>query len=155
MIGIVLLVIGILLFAVAAVLPQTGSQTIPAGAGWELTPTAIGGEALTLSWSNGGSGTNVTLYDCGSTCPATIGSGLSSVATGHGGSGSLSVSVDSGHQYLFVETAGTATLSASYSAVGLTVLGVIGIVVAALGTVIVLLPPKREARGSMADGESA
>jgi hypothetical protein len=143
LVGVILLIVGLLIFAAEAALPQTASQQIPAGAGWTLTPTTIGDASVTISWSGGTTATNVTLFDCGSSCPGSL-TGLAKTATGSGASGSLGASLTPGNQYLFVETNGTATLSASYSVSGLTILAVIGLVIAVVGTLLVILPTKPE-----------
>jgi uncharacterized membrane protein len=144
LIGLILVILGILLFAVAVSIPTTASEQVPYSDGWTISATTIGDATGTLSWSGGSSGTNVTLYDCGSSCASVSNpSTLSKTAVGYGSSGTIGVTLVPGTQYLFLETNGSATLSESYSISGLNVLSIIGIVVTLVGTILVLIPSRQ------------
>jgi hypothetical protein len=135
-----LLVVGlILVLLTVAVQGMATSVTVPAGAADQLTApsTSVGSASLSVSWSGAPSGTSVFLTSSSPTgC-----SPSNTVATGSGSSGSMSATLSSGTTYfLFACSAGTpATVTFSYTATGISLLGIIGIVIEVIGMLVLLL----------------
>ncbi len=144
-VGIVLVIVGILIFAVGVFAASSGSQSVPdqsTGTAWQLSPNFIGSGAITIKWSGGTTNTTVTLYSCGSSCSGfTSFSSLSQVANATGSSGSFSVTINDGTQYLLAQS-GNSALTLNYSILSLGYLSVIGIVIEAVGVILVILPVK-------------
>lgn len=130
--------IGILLLSAGyVVVSQSQTEAVPAGAALSITPTGVGGGMLTASWN--GADPNSTVYLITGTATCSSPSGL--VAKGSGTDGSFTASVTSGTQYQFYACAngrGT-SMTASYSVSEITILMVLGIVLAIVGAVLIVL----------------
>ncbi|MCI4351621.1 MAG: hypothetical protein L3K15_08955, partial [Thermoplasmata archaeon] len=144
--GVIALLFGVVLVAMTFV---SSPVTIPASGGFvPVTTNALAGGTLSVSWSGAPSSTTVAVYHCGSTCvftsqtacagmPCTAQGGPA--ATGHGGSGSLSLSVANGASYAILAQGTNAPLSASTTVTGLTLVMLLGIILAVLGVVLLVL----------------
>lgn len=146
-IGLVLMVVGILIFAVGIFVTGSGSENVPpvsSGVVWELSPSFVGSGTVTISWSGGTSNTTVSLYDCGTGGCGTFSSvsGFTQVANGTGASGSFQASLTDGHTYFVDQKGSSNTISVSYSILALGYLSVIGIVLEAVGLILVVLPSR-------------
>lgn len=132
-----MLVIGVLLLLVAFGLqaaPQTTNlPVLPSYL--SITPTAIGGTSVTISWSAASPQTIVYLTSGTPSCvgPASV------VGTGSGASGSFTASLSSGTTYALYACSPTTSGSLSTTTVGLTYLAVIGIVVTIVGAIVAVL----------------
>lgn len=146
--GLVVLILGVALIALGyTVLGALPNQNIPpASSGSEaaLTPTIYGSGTLSVSWSGAASGTSVQMYSC----PDTACSGsytvsqLTLVASGSGGSGSFSASVQGGRTYLLTESGTAGGLSVSASVTGFGNAALIGVILAVVGAILVVLPSR-------------
>jgi hypothetical protein len=139
-IGIALAVLGAILL-VAALSGVDGNNvaqntTIPQWSNFEtVTVNSIGSASLTVSWSGGVTTTQVYLATChNSAC-----SQYSSLATGHGGSGSISASISSGTYRVWENSTSTAPLAGSYTVSGITLLDILAFALLALGGVLVVV----------------
>ena len=151
-VGIVLLVIGLLLIAGAYVVQSMGTtQSVPAGSAWELSPSTIGAASVSISWSGAGSGGSVYLTSGTPACSSPGGV----VAQGSGDSGSFTATLSPGTTYSLYACSGGSFASASftYTATGLSVLLILGIVLFLVGAVVTLLGMR--ARSRMTEPEPA
>jgi hypothetical protein len=145
LIGLILFVLGALLFVGSLFLGGSTSGNLPpasSGAYLEIQPTTYGGGTATVSWSGGDANTTVTIYSCPSAgCPALVTtSQLTRVGSGGGSSGSFSVAVSSGTTYLVGQTGTPGDISVTAAGFGLTLLGILGLVLAVVGTIITVVP---------------
>jgi hypothetical protein len=137
--GIVLLLIGVALIGVGYYVNSAStSQTVPAGSVLSLTPSTIGSDSLSVSWSNAPTNTTVYLTTGTPVCATTPG-GV--VTSGTGTSGSFTASLSSGTTYnLYACSNGNgATADITYSATGFTYLMLIGIILAVVGALLMVL----------------
>ncbi|MCI4324673.1 MAG: hypothetical protein L3K00_02135 [Thermoplasmata archaeon] len=133
-VGAVLLIIGVL--AAGLTFQQTNTVAVPvapSAAGATLN-TLIDG-TMTVSWSGGNSNETFSVYDCPNADCASSGS---AIAVGHGGSGSLSFAVDSGGTYAFSVTNGPG-VTATVQTDGFVILTFVGIILAALGSFLLVV----------------
>jgi uncharacterized membrane protein len=148
--GIVLLILGLLLVLIGVVVQNTAtSVAIPAGSADQLSPSSIGGSSFSATWS--GATATTTVYLVSGTPSCTSPQGV--VAQGTGASGSLSASLSSGSTYqLYACSAGLAVgLNVSWTATGLSILMVIGIVLALVGVVVAALGMMGKPKDAPAD----
>lgn len=133
-VGAVLLIIGVL--AAGLTFQQTSSVTVPAApdAVSATLNTVIDG-TMTVSWSGGTANTTFNVYNCpGGNCQ----NAGKPFAVGHGATGSLSFSIASGGTYGF-SVANSAAVSANVQTDGFVILTIIGIVLAALGSFLLVI----------------
>ncbi len=101
--GLVALLLGGLLLVggVALNTPKVETQTVVAGTPWDFAPTGLTPVTATVQWS-GGTGATITYLVTNANSPFgfSCGGGGQLIASGEGASGSFSVSVDPGVQYL-------------------------------------------------------
>jgi uncharacterized membrane protein len=139
--GIVLIILGIILVGLSvAVQESPTSVAIPAGSADVLSPpsTSLGSASFSVSWTGAAGGTEVYLVTGTPSCSGTPG-GL--VASGSGSSGSFTATLQSGTSYELYGCDGGSPegLSVSWTATGLSLLLIIGIVVAVLGVLLLVL----------------
>jgi hypothetical protein len=146
--GLVVLILGVVVVAVSFSGFNDTNATIPAQATnseAEYPPNILSSGTFTVSWSGAPSATSVSIYSCpDATCsngPYLI-TQLSLLSQGSGGSGSLSATVQPGHDYVLIENGSADGLVVTETQTGLTWLGVIGLVLAILGVVLVALPTR-------------
>ncbi|MCI4323876.1 MAG: hypothetical protein L3K03_07675 [Thermoplasmata archaeon] len=154
--GIVLIIIGIALVLISVAIQESPTPVaIPAGDADVLTApsTSLGSASFTVTWTGAATATEVYIITGSPSCGGTP-SGL--VASGSGSSGSLSASLSSGTSYeLYACNGGSPeALSVSYTATGVSLLVVIGIVVAVLGVVLMLLGRRSAAKAAAQDAEA-
>jgi eukaryotic-like serine/threonine-protein kinase len=161
--GVALLVVGLLLVVVSfALQAMPTTEQIPAGSAAEITPTGVGGASLAVSWSGGDATTQTYLVSGTPAC----GSPSNVVAHGSGASGSFSASITSGTTYYLYachSLAGVSTYETaqfSYSATGISILVLVGIVLAVIGAVLSVLgfrgqPKMRPAEESVEEAGGA
>jgi hypothetical protein len=132
-VGVVLLIVGIL--AAGLTFQQTTQETIPSAPN-ALTVTlgTVVAGTMTVTWSGGVAGETFDVFECASSTCSDTGSPL---ATGHGDSGSLSFSVSSGTTYAF-QVSGQA-VSASVQINGFAILTIVGIILAAIGSFLLVI----------------
>jgi hypothetical protein len=152
--GIVVLVLGIVLAGASlAIQAMSTSVSIPAGSADQLTPSGIGSTSVSISWSGADSSTTVYLISGSPTCSSP--SGI--VAHGAGASGSFSASLSSGTTYqLYACNSGApVALNASYTTSGISILLLIGIIVAVIGVVITVLGLRARPKAKPSPAEPA
>ncbi|MGB6501360.1 MAG: zinc ribbon domain-containing protein [Thermoplasmata archaeon] len=141
--GIVLLAIGVLLLVAAfAIGGSTVTQTVPAGSGLTLAPTALSSVTATISWSGGNSTSMVYLITGSPSCSSP--SGI--VGQGSGSNGSFSVTLSSNTQYLLYACSGSTAQGMVFSYTvtsGFSTLDLISIVLIVLGAILILLAFRR------------
>jgi hypothetical protein len=133
-VGVVLLILGVL--AAGLTYQQTSSVAVPvspSAAGATLN-TVIDG-TMTVSWTGGTANENFSVYDCPN---ADCQSAGSPIAVGHGASGSLSFAVASGGTYAFSVSNGPG-VSATVQTDGFVILTLLGIVLAAVGSFLLVV----------------
>jgi len=134
--GIVLIILGLVLVLVGVVVQNTATSVgIPAGSADQLSPSSIGGSSFSGTWTGASASTTVYLITGAPTCSSTP-QGI--VAQGTGAGGTISASLSSGSTYqLYACSAGSGVaLNVSWTATGLSILMVIGIVLALVGIVV-------------------
>ncbi len=157
-VGIVLVIVGLLVFAVSLFVGGSASQNVPeesTGAAWQLTPNFIGSGTVTITWSGATSNTTVTMWDCGTGGCGSLTSftQLSQVANGSGSSGSFSATISAGHTYLVGQSGDPSDVSISYNILALGTLGIVGIVIEVVGVILVILPVRPPPEPEMASTE--
>jgi uncharacterized membrane protein len=153
--GIVLIIIGIALVLISVAVQESPTPVaIPAGDADVLTApsTSLGSASFSVSWSGAATGTEVYLVTGTPSCGGTP-SGL--VASGSGSSGSFSASLSSGTNYELYGCDGASPegISVSWTATGLSLLMVIGIIVVVLGVVLMLLGRRASAKAAAQEAE--
>ncbi|MCI4367690.1 MAG: hypothetical protein L3K08_08060 [Thermoplasmata archaeon] len=148
--GVLVVVLGIVILGIGYTSLFSQSVTaypLNSGRVATITPTIWGSGSLSVSWNGGGAGTVVTLYNCGSACPITPSAltALPKAGSGTGGSGSFSATVSGGTTYGMVENGTANNLVTTTQQVGFTSLGLIGIIIAIVGVVLIVLPSRRRA----------
>jgi hypothetical protein len=143
--GVVAVLLGVVLIA----LTFTSSPVIIPSSGFvPVAPHPLSSGTMTVSWSGAPSGYAVGVYHCNGPCtftsmnqcsglPCTAAGGP--IATGHGTSGSVSFAVDSTSTYDVIAQGSSLPISASASLSGLTLLMLLGVIVAILGVVLLVL----------------
>ncbi|MFI5415512.1 MAG: hypothetical protein ACHQ16_07685 [Candidatus Lutacidiplasmatales archaeon] len=133
-VGIVLLVLGVL--AAGLTFQQSSSVAVP------VSPNAVAATlntvidgTMTVSWSGGTSGETFSVYDCPAANCQNAGN---PIATGHGGSGSLSFAVASGGTYGF-SVSGGPSVNATVQTDGFVILTFVGIILAAIGSFLLVV----------------
>jgi hypothetical protein len=151
-IGIVVLVLGLIVIALAFAVLNSSSNTVPAqstGSVAEITPTILGGGSMAISWSGAASGAAVTMYSCpdSNSCANAPYSTdqLTVVGSGSGASGSFSASVTGGRTYILTETGDSNGVAVTAKTTGISVVGIVGIVIAILGAILAILPSRARA----------
>lgn len=137
--GVVLVVVGLLLVVAGYELNAAGTTTTaPGGSAIEISPKTIGDTTLSVSWTGVPASGTVYLISGSPTCASTP-SGI--IAQASGDSGSLSGTLSPGTTYsLYACNGGNgATATFTYSASGLSILMVVGIVLAIVGLVLLAL----------------
>jgi hypothetical protein len=141
LVGLVLLIIGALL--IVLVLEVNGgstTQTVPAGANWQLVPspyTYTSSTAL-VHWSGGTSTTIVYLVSGTPTCYYPGGQ----VANGTGSSGTFSAALDPGTKYYLYACSGTTPATATFTVSvsgGINLLEILGGVAMFIGVLLILI----------------
>ena len=133
--GIGVIVLGILIIVLALV-AGTISTTIPVQAAGQLTfsPNMIGSGTVTLSWSGASSAFRLQVYQCtDSSCTHWQSAPL---ANGAGSSGSVSFGANGGDYYVVVAQGNANAIPASLLVSGLTLLVLVGIILAIVGGVV-------------------
>ncbi|GEM_PF-1954716 len=125
-VGIVLLLLGALMLGYGYTATQTSA--VPPGACLQITPTSIGSDPVTISWSGGDSSTTVTLYSASSDCSSTT-----VVASGTGASGSFTATLASGSTY-GIETTGSVNVTVANH--GLSILELLGALLLVIGVIL-------------------
>ncbi|MCI4340480.1 MAG: hypothetical protein L3J73_04360 [Thermoplasmata archaeon] len=119
-------------------------------------PPLLGSGTFTVHWTGATDGTHVVLYECATSDCSVRGATLADVS---GASGSLSVTLVSGHSYALYENGTAVSIPATVTIMGITTLILIGIVLLVIGLVVVVLSFRgRGARGASAppsDGSAA
>jgi hypothetical protein len=160
--GVIALLFGVLLIAVTFL---SSSVTVPASGGFvPVTPHTLVGGSLSVAWSGAPSSTTIAVYHCGSVCAFTSQTGCSGMpctaaggpaATGQGSSGSLSVSVTSGSSYAILAQGTAQPVSATTTVTGLTLLMLLGVILALLGIVLLVLARGGAAKAPLGASEEA
>ena len=136
--GVVLLLIGLLMIGASYALNSAGTtQAVPAGSAWSLTPSTIGSSSVTVTWSGAGSGATVYLVSGSVACTGATGI----VAQGSGDSGSFTATLTPGTTYSLYACTGASPSAATfkYSAMGITYLILIGIILAIIGIILLAM----------------
>jgi hypothetical protein len=150
-VGIVLLIIGVL--AAGLTFQQTQPETVPvAPNALTVSLNTLVAGTMTISWSGGSDGETFSVFECTSTACSNPGS---PVVSGHGASGSVSLSVVSGGTYALQVTGGPA-VSASVVLTGFTILTFVGVILAAIGAFLLVIGiiAKRRTRAAPAEVEA-
>jgi hypothetical protein len=133
-VGIVLLIIGAALLAVG--FSSSLTTSVPAGECLNYTPTTLGSDPVTVSWSGLSSSSSVTLSSTGDCSPSTL------IASGTGASGSFTATLTTGTTYGIAVSSGTGSVTVASH--GFTVLELIGIVVLILGILLAVVAVVRK-----------
>ncbi|MCI4344782.1 MAG: hypothetical protein L3J87_04075 [Thermoplasmata archaeon] len=143
--GVVAVLLGVVLIALTFV---SSPVVIPASGFAPVTAHPLSSGTMTVSWSGAPSGYAVGVYHCSSQCTFTSMSQCSGlpctsaggpIATGHGTSGSVTFAVDSSSTYDLVAQGSSLPIAASASLSGLTLLMLLGVILAILGVVLFVL----------------
>ena len=139
--GVVLLVLGVATAGYSIAAPHTATiylyptDTNP-------FPQVLTPSTLTLSWSGGSSSTSVELFEC----PTSACDRIASVLVNQSGaSGSFTATLQPGQTYALTAF-GSTSVSASFTVSGLTVLVLVGLVLAIVGVVVMVLGWTRKRR---------
>jgi hypothetical protein len=137
-IGIVLLILG-LIIAVAA-MPPAQNITLGPGSAVQITPNTVGSDKVTVSWSGAATGTTVDIASGTPSCSSTG----NVLASGGGTTGSVSATLTSGTAYSVFEcglggTPASNSLSTTLTQSGISILQVIGVVLAIVGVVLLVV----------------
>ncbi|HUI38356.1 MAG TPA: hypothetical protein VLY85_01865 [Thermoplasmata archaeon] len=137
--GLAVIAVGFVLVVAGALVQSVSTSiSIPANSAERLTPSTIGGVSFSASWSGANASTTVYLITGAPTC---VESPQGVVTYGTGASGTITATLNSGTSYQLFACNGNQSepLSASYTSQGITVLMVLGIVVAIAGIVLAIL----------------
>jgi hypothetical protein len=144
--GVIALLFGVLLIALTFL---SSSLTIPASGSFvPVTPHTLAGGNLNVAWSGAPSSTTIAVYHCGAVCAFTSQTGCGGMpctaaggpaVTGQGSSGSLSLSVTSGSSYAILAQGTSQPVSATTTLTGLSIIMLLGVILAVLGIVLLVL----------------
>lgn len=143
-VGVVVLIIGIALAAGSVYLNQVATtNNLSAGQYLSLTPSSIGSTTIYLNWNSAVAGATVYIATATPNCGAQTGV----VTSGTGASGSLSAALTSGTTYyVFACASGSLTaVNTSYTSFGISILLLVGIIIAVIGVIILVLSFRKKA----------
>ena len=143
-VGIVLLIIGAALLGLG--LSSSISSTVPAGSCLDLTPSSIGSDPVTVSWSGASSTSTVTLSSTSDCSSSTV------IASGTGASGSFTATLTSGTTYGITSSSGSPSITVANH--GLSLGELLGIVLLIIGILLAIVAVIAKAKPKAAPRES-